>query len=237
MRSGSVHIWPMSSLRQRIPRAKDGEGALRPQQAGFYLYLVAMPALLFLSGCSLTFSPEQAAIQTVLESQVRPQPNPSTIRVLQSRPWRDGAVVLLTYQAVDQDGGISECLSMYETQRSMLGWIGGSGGGSCSPAGGDGQALGIGAGQHSGGDGIGLSHVTGLVHNEDISMVDVVWDDGERQQVEVVNGSYLALRAGAHMWAELQALNADGEVIYTHRNAPPAPGKESSTFMNERNMA
>jgi hypothetical protein len=211
-------------------RVREGERLL-----GSYLALVL--ALLFLSGCSLTFSPEQAAIRTVLESQIRPQPDPATVRVLQSQPWGDSVVVLLTYQAVDQGGGVVECLSMYEIQRNTLGWMGGSGGGGCSPAGGDGQVIGIGAGQHRGSQGIGLSHVTGFVYDEDISTVDVLWDDGEREQVEVVNGSYLALRSRAHTWAELQALNADGQVVYTHQNGPPAPGKESSTFMNERNMA
>jgi hypothetical protein len=230
-------IGPISSRRAKMTGTEDGRAGLSPHKDRFGFYLVALVALLFLGGCSLTFSPEQAAIQTVLESQIRPQPNPSTVRVLQSQPWEDGVVVLLTYQAVDQSGGVFECLSMYQTQRSILGWMGGSGGGGCGPAGGDDQPLGIGAGQQRGSQGIGLSHVRGLVYNEDISMVDVVWDDGESQRVEVVNNSYLALRAGAHTWAELQALNANGEVVYTRQNGPPAPGKESSTFMNERNMA
>jgi hypothetical protein len=212
---------------------------LRPALARFGSYMVPVLAFLLLSGCNMIFSPEQAAIRAALESQMRVQPNPATIRVLQSQPWGDNVVILLTYQAVDQSGQTSECLMMYETQRNMLGWIAGSGGGGCGPTGEDGQALGIGAGQHGASDGIGLSHVTGLVYDDNISIVDVVWDDGERQRVEVVNDSYLALRVGRYMWAELQGVNEDGDVIYTHQNAPPAPGKESgtSTSMQERNPA
>jgi hypothetical protein len=211
---------------------------LRPGQAGFGSYLVTVLALLLLSGCSMTFSPEQAAIRAALESRMQVQPDPATVRILQSQPWGDSVMILLSYRAVDQSGQLSECLMMYETQRNMLGWIAGSGGGGCGPAGGDDQALGIGAGQHGDSNGVGLSHVTGLVYDDNISMVEVVWDDGESQRVEVVNNSYLALRAGRHMWAQLQGVNEDGEVISTHENAPPAPGKESgtSTSMRERNV-
>jgi hypothetical protein len=191
--------------------------------------LVAVILVLGLSACNLSFSPERAAVQMVLDvtgTSSHMQIDPATIRVLQKQPLQDDEMVLIAFEAIQDNGQLSECLFMYQVRGGPLGWTAGSGGGGCGPAGGSGEPLGIGGGRHGGTAGRSSSNVAGRVYEEDIVAVEVTWDDGQRQRVQVVNGSYLAARAGVHDYAQLQALNANDEVVYTYQNPPPAPGKE-----------
>ena len=192
-------------------------------------WLVTVILVLGLSACNLSFSPEGAAVQTVLDvnrTSSHMQVDPATIRVLQKQSLQDDEMVLVAFQAIQDNGQLSECLSMYQLHRGLLGWTAGSGGGGCEPAGGGGEPLRIGAGRNSNPDRTSSTHVAGRVYEDGIVAVEVTWDDGQRQRVQVVNGSYLAVREGLHDYAQLQALNAKDEVVYTHENPPPAPGKE-----------
>ena len=63
--------------------------------------------------------------------------------------------------------------------------------------------------------GLELSAVYGQVFDERVTALEVAWADGENQRVEVVDGSYLALRDGSQEMVEVLGLNADGEVIHT----------------------
>jgi hypothetical protein len=196
------------------------KGMARALQTGLW-------ALLLLAACNVTFSPEQAVLQSVLDSPSDTQVNPATVRILQTKPWEGGQVAQVAFQEIDPGGQIYQCLYMYELQQSVLGWRTGGGGGGCGPVGGSGEAIGIGAGQHSGVERMALSHVDGLVYDPNVRTIEIIWDDGESQQVEVVNGAYLALRAGEHEYTEVRARNAAGEVVYTHEQPQLAPGKES----------
>jgi hypothetical protein len=192
-------------------------------------WLVTVILVLGLSACNLSFSPERAAVQEVLDMNRTPghmQVDPATIQVLQKQSLQDDEMVLVAFQAIQDNGQLSECLFMHQVHRSLLGWVIASGGGGCGPAGGSGAPLEISAGRYAGPYRQSSSHVAGKVYEEGIVAVEVTWDDGQRQRVQVVNASYLAVREGLHAYAQLQALNAKDEVVYTHENPPPAPGKE-----------
>ncbi len=179
-----------------------------------------------LTACA--FSPEQAAIRALLEAPRTMQVKPATIRVLQTQSLGDEVNILILFNATQENGQISQCLFLYEAYESRpVGWVIDGGGGGCGPVGGSGESIGIGAGQHSGSGRPALSHVKGLVYQANIQAIEVAWDDGEHQRVEVVNDSYLAMRGGLHEYVQVQALNEKDKVIYTHDNPPPAPGKES----------
>jgi hypothetical protein len=186
---------------------------------------ILLLALALLTACAL--SPEEAAIQAVQESQGITRISPGTLQHLQTQPWQDGVMVLVSYQTLVENGQIAECVSLYEAQRQQLGWASGGGGGGCWTGGGHSEPIGIGAGQHSGNGRPGLSYVYGLVYDERVAAVKVTWDDGQEQQGEVVNGSYLVLRAGAHDYGQIRALDAEGNTIHTQPSPLPAPRKES----------
>ena len=61
----------------------------------------------------------------------------------------------------------------------------------------------------------GVSTVYGHVLVQEIRTVQVTWKDDMMQQVEVINASYMAARAGQVEWERIEGLNADQEVIYT----------------------
>jgi hypothetical protein len=188
-------------------------------------------ALVTLPACTL--SPEQAAVRALLEGRRTMQIRPATIQVLQTGSWGEEVNVLVTFQAAEESGQISQCLFLYEAHEARAaGWVVSGGGGGCGPVGGSGEPIDIGAGQHSGTGRPAISHVKGLVHETGIRAIEVIWDDGELQRVEVINSSYLAVRGGLHEYTQIQALDEGGEVVYTYENPPPAPGKDSFRHPN-----
>jgi len=115
---------------------------------------------------------------------------------------------------------------MYQVQRRWGQWVTQGTGGGCGPVGGDGSPVGVSWGRQS----VdvprpALSHVDGLVYDSSVETVQVTWTDGEEQQAQVINDSYLALRWGDFELEQVQALDAAGEVIYTF-GPSPAPGKQ-----------
>lgn len=192
----------------------------------YKLVAAFLPALMLLTACA--FSPEQAIIQEVTRPQTHMQVNPASVEILQTQSWQRNVFALVTFQVAEEYGRISECLFMYDARRSPLGWAVGESGGGCGPVGGEDAPIGISSGRHGSTRRLSHSHVKGLVYREDIEVVEVIWDDGERQRAEIINDSFLAVRGGFHEYTEIQALNEAGEVIYTHENPPPAPGKESN---------
>jgi hypothetical protein len=183
---------------------------------------------LALGGCA--FTPEQAVLREVLQTGgglAGMQTQPDTLSILQRQQQGEEVIYLVTYQAVRSSGELSECLALYQTQRRGLQWQMTGAGAGCGPAGGDGKPIGVGSGRQGGvGSRPGLSHASGLIYDQAVKAVDVVWDDGEVQAAEVANGSYLALRSGLYEVAAVQALNGEGEAVYAYERQPPAPGKQ-----------
>ncbi len=187
-----------------------------------------MILLAFMSACSriLTFSPERAAVQEVL-SNTDGQVDPSSVQVLQKLEMDESVLVLVSYHKNNPEHRqISECLMLYETLKRGAGWQTGSGGGGCGPVADHPEVIGASSGQNRN-DEQAFSHADGLVYKEEVRSIRVTWEDGEEQTVDVVNGSYLTFRDGLHTVEQIDALDADGNVIYTHESPEPAPGKEA----------
>ena len=199
-------------------------------------YLFACLALaVLLSGCGrsgMAFTPQQAVVSSIME---RTQPgsivDQSSVQVRQSQELSGHTFVMISYNQTIENRNES-CLMMYEVRRSSLGtWVPGSGGGGCQGRIGGGdpapeQAVEIGSGQSgsSGPDDPGFSNVNGLVHQEGIVKIRITWHDGSTQEVDVINGSYLALRAGEYQMTKVEGLSQDGDVLFTYSNEI-APGK------------
>ena len=200
------------------------------------LLKVVLGALLvvLLAGCAgmPAFTPERAALQQVLgNSLTHDKINPNTLAVLQTQNYQEYVMVLVAFQEMDRSGQLSDCLFMYEIRKMSLGWVPGSGGGSCGPAGepsnGPDAPISVAGGNASSTQGPSYTEVRGMVYHPEVTQIEVTWEDGETQQVDVVNSSYLAIRDGSqHRDTMVKALNASGEVLYTHERAEPAPGKQ-----------
>lgn len=190
-------------------------------------------AALLLSACSgaPALSPEQSAVQSVQRfgptSNIQPDMN--TVEVRQSVPLGSSRLTLVTFQGqrLEPGGQKEDCVFVYIARRQLLSWQDSGGGGSCSPAGVNTDPIGVGAGFNSAGNGMNeISHVDGLVFQPEIATVVVEWEDGEIQQVPVMNNSYLAARSGDHQMVAVRALDESGAVVFTHTVPTPAPGKE-----------
>jgi hypothetical protein len=180
---------------------------------------VFLAMLMLLSACA--FSPERAATDAVKRMAINSTKALSTLRVLQAAPWREGQVLLVYYEdemwppspevpptALHQlylfhmvPGG----MAWEVASSSGMGW----GEGALAPS-----VFSVGLGV-IGQRGLELSAVYGQVFDERVTALEVAWADGEKQRVEVVGGSYLALRDGSQGMVEVLGLNADGEVVHT----------------------
>jgi len=182
--------------------------------------------LVLLGGCA--FSPERAlaAEMRAMEGQWQDmQMRPETAWVRQQQPWQGGLLYLLSFEAIRSNGQRSDCLYTLQIEQKGLEWRATGSEGGCGPLGGDGKPMSVGWGQHSGQDRASLSHVGGLIYDQAVVTVQVVWEDGEEQRAEVANGSYLALRAGRHELSRVSGLGSQDETVYAYENPLSAPGK------------
>lgn len=193
--------------------------------------LRAILIVLPLTGClGIAFSPEIAAQQAVTRHNPDgTKVDPASIQVLQQLPMDQDRLVLISFQETTPNGPMS-CLFLYQVTRQPVGgWIAGSGGGSCTGENPDPENMPIsfGASSFSGDqpNEPGYSIASGHVFADEIQKVRVTWADGVQQQVEVVNHSYMTCHARESQWQVIEALNEDGEVVYSSQSEI-APGKE-----------
>jgi hypothetical protein len=187
-------------------------------------------AILPLTACQtlFSFSPDRAAIQEIiLNSPSTMEVHKDTIRVLQMQEFDPGMMVLATYLGTVEGGQVSECLALFQTEKAVEGWNAYSHGSGCWPAGLlDEEPLQILYGQRSS-NGQSMSDVSGLVYVPEITSVEVTWDDGESQALDVVKGSFLGLRTGKHDPKSITAFDEDGKPVYSYEVPSPAPGKDT----------
>lgn len=198
----------------------------------YYLCLVLLAAL---AGCGgMGFSPEQMAVRQAVESGPPDGiVDTETIQVLQTVEMNGKIFVMVSFNETVKNRK-DECLFVYGFERSPLcAWVTSSGGGGCSgQVGGDpapAQPISqIGLNMSSGGGkptDPGYSSIRGLVNSDVIVTVRITWKDNTVQEVEVINGSFLAVRAGQVDWIDVEGLNQNGAVVYDHQSPSAAPGK------------
>ena len=185
-------------------------------------------------GCS--FTPERAVFAEVRRRGQRWADTPvdwNTLQLLQTVRFDDRTIVAVAMTRIEKVGERSDCVFVYEATRRRLAWWAVGGGGGCGPADvadvpGSGAAapIHIGSGQNHAMRADGWSRVDGLVYDDAIARVEVVWEDGTTQGVSVIRGSILAVREGTHQYQEVRALDAEGQVVYVHEQPEIAPGKQ-----------
>lgn len=189
-----------------------------------------LAASLFLTACQalFSFSPDRAAVQEIiLNSPSMIEVHRDTIRVLQMQEYDPGMMVLVTY-LVTADSQISECLALFHAEKAVEGWNARSHGSGCWPAElADEEApLQVIRGQSRSGN-QSSSDASGLVYDHEIETIQLTWNDGENQVLEVIKGSFLSVRTGLYDLQTLNALDASGELVYSHEIPSPAHGKET----------
>lgn len=197
----------------------------------FTLLGVIMTALLGGCGMELAFTPEAAVAGTVSRSQAMPDftTDPNSVQILQKQPLGKKYMVLVAFKGVRVNSGPENCLFSYEVVKSPVGgWTAGSGGGGCSgaPVDMEAQPIGITGGSGSGEPGDpGYSQVYGEVFNPKVKTIQVSWSDGTVEKVLPVNSTYFTNRVGQLQWNKVEALDEQGNIIYTFETNP-TPGKQ-----------
>jgi hypothetical protein len=192
---------------------------------------VTLVLALLMGGCTLgeiSYSPQAAAIRGLTDGN-----NPmglidqSSLLVRQSAAMGSKVFVMVSFSE-KVENRLDKCLFVQETERSGVGaWILRGGGGGCSGTEEPPPApfeVGTGMSGGSGPNDPGYCWAYGLVNQADIIKVRVTWNDGQQQEVAVINSSYLAIRAGEFGLQNIEGLNTSGEVVYRFEQQA-APGK------------
>jgi hypothetical protein len=166
--------------------------------------------VLFLVSCgNFALTPEQAVQQDLLQNF---QAQAGTIRIHQNQPWRDSQIVLASFMSF-ADNQQSNCEAVFEMVSTGIGWqLSGSGIGCASPPSNEAVRSG------SGTQGVKpdqLSYAYGIVNIAEAQWVEITWQDGSVNRVQVLNGSYLVLRDGSFpMIARVEVLDSSEEIIH-----------------------
>ena len=198
----------------------------RPRLMPLPLALVSFSLLL--SSCStlLGFTPERAVIREIMQTS---DPNftilPDSVQVLQSVDWNEDVLVIAVYQRSGRNNQIENCLDVYIVEMTRTGWMAGSGGSGCMTAGAMDQPVDAAGGSLSLENEPAISYTYGLVHDPKIAAIEVTWSDEQVQVVEVVNGSYIAIRSDFVFHQKVRGLDAEGASQFASPAIEVAPGK------------
>lgn len=169
--------------------------------------------LLLLAGCNLSLA---GAMEASLDKQYEEVDN---YELVQQTPWEEGGVALVTFDGVNHRGmEVENCQGIGYFRSGFAGYAVFAATSSCDDpvaevAGGDPAAI-VTAGYGSAAlVSQGMSVAFGLVNEPSGSEVRVLWDDGETETVAVVDGSYLAPRAGIAEVEQVVLLDANGAVL------------------------
>jgi hypothetical protein len=58
-----------------------------------------------------------------------------------------------------------------------------------------------------------MSIAYGLVYDTNIHTLDILWEDGERETIAVINGTYIWVREGVHDAVLVRPLDENGDLI------------------------
>jgi hypothetical protein len=175
--------------------------------------------ILAFSGCGslLTFTPERAAVEVLLgppETTGRTENiTPGSVKVAQTQDWREGYMVAVTFNATEPQTGLLDCLYIFEATRAQSRWVAYPQERDCGPAGGNGEAYQQLQSQMWGTDIPGMSIAYGLVYDTNIHTLDILWEDGERETIAVINGTYIWVREGVHDAVLVRPLDENGDLI------------------------
>jgi hypothetical protein len=175
--------------------------------------------ILTTSGCGslLAFTPERAAVDALLgppELTDRPKDiTPGSVKVAQTQGWQNGFIVVVTFSTTEEDAILVDCLFIFEVTREPSSWSAVLQEKACGPVGGSGEPFQRLQSQLSGTNIPGMTTAYGQVFDSRIRSIDLLWEDGERETVEVINGTYLSLREGVHETVYLRPLDAIGDLV------------------------
>jgi hypothetical protein len=175
--------------------------------------------VLAIPGCGsmLNFTPERAAVEALLgppELTGRPENIvPGSVKVAQTQDWQDSSMVVVTFNATETEIGVEDCLYLFQVTRIHSEWAANHVGGGCWTAVFRGELFQQSLQQSWGSDEPGKSWVFGLVYDDRIVSLDILWEDGERAPVAVVNGTYFWPREGVHETVMVRSLDENGDLV------------------------
>ena len=198
----------------------------------FQTLLFSIFAAVLLSGCGgINFSPEAAAKSALMNSGGNDFTiDANTLVIHQSIKLDEtNAMVVMAFQGTRAGAGLQNCVYSYRVVKYAIGWQPSSGGGGCSSIQpGEGvQPFDVNGGRTSGSDpNSAVSEVYGMVYKPEIVKIAVTWDDGQTDEVDVINQSYLVYRLGSFQMKQVDGLDQSGQVVDTVP-IDIAPGKKA----------
>ena len=197
-------------MEKNVRTAHDRPNQMRKLNLKWVLFA---PLLLLLAGCDLSLA---GAMEVAMEKQYATVIN---YELVQQTSWEEGGVALVTFDAVNDRGlELEGCQGIGYFRSGFPGYTVFAATSSCDDSaatvddGGPVALVTVGYGSAPLVS-QGMSVAFGLVNEPDGAEVRIFWDDGESETVTVVDGSYLAPRAGIAEVEQVVLLDAAGALL------------------------
>lgn len=190
-------------------------------------FICLLLATLLFSGCSKvktigSATAEDTAVQAIREIKMGNfEIDIKTIQTVQSVELADGVLVLLQYGGFRMGGGAETCEYVMEIDKSKsLTWEVHSGSGLCheinDPT--DTQPITVGTSQSSNfPKDFGYTAAYGNIRDPKITKIVISWEDGQIQQANIQDATYIAAQKGDIDLDKIEAFDENGKMIYTTR--------------------
>jgi hypothetical protein len=116
------------------------------------------------------------------------------------------------FNGLEEGTGNVDCLYLYEMEKIESRWRAIPEFTTCWP-GNAGELIQMSSASSWGSDDPGRSFLAGLAYDERIAAIDLRWDDGEEESLEVIGETFIAVREGVRDPALVQPLDASGEKV------------------------
>lgn len=167
----------------------------------------------------IVITPEEAAVRHVRRMETANFTIASnSVEAIQAIALQNQVLVLVQYSGTRPGSVVDICETVLETRRTRLnGWKVIHGAGLChegNPVNSSRVTSGGSRGQHTPQD-PGYSTAYGQVRDPQIIKVEVTWEDGHLQPVDVQESTYFAVREGGFSIKKIDAYNDQLEIVYT----------------------
>lgn len=181
------------------------------------MFSAAVLFLLSAGGCEawFAFTPERAMNQELVSMAANRanRIDRDSVRILQQKAWHEEAVFLTYYVDLDETDQKDECVALYRLHRERSQWKIHGAATVCTPMDMINDPIRQLEQLEAWKSAEKSTYLFGLMRDGKSVAIDFEWEDGKAERIDLIDNSFLVLRAGAHRLEVFRGLDADGKAV------------------------